>query len=112
MQVLRSNLRPGFSVYLPRISAHDLPEKAGLAPLAISRLPQFFDRSRVGQPDRSVLHVEKQSASDSLYHHSIFANFESRDVPVLPVYIDMNGQIYTTTAEPVTFKSARHALFI
>lgn len=111
MQVLRCDLRPGFSVYLPRVSAHDLPEKAGLAPLAVSCLPQFLDRSGVGQPGRSVLHVEKQSASDSLYLHNIFSNFESRDVPVLPVYTGMNGQIYTTTAEPVTFKSALHGLF-
>lgn len=111
MQVLRRNLRPGFSVYLPCISAHDLPEKAGLAPLAVGRLPQFLDRSGVGQPGRSVLHVEKQSASDSLRHHNIVANFESRDVPVLSVHADMNGQIYTTTAEPVTFKSALCGLF-
>lgn len=111
MQVLRCNLRPGFSVYLPRASAHDLPEKAGLAPMAVGRLPQFLDRSGVGQPGRSVLHVEEQSASDSLHHHNIFANFDPRDVLVLSVHTDMNGQIYTTTAEPVTFKSAPHGLF-
>lgn len=45
----------GFSVCLSCLSPHDLPEKAGKASLAISRLPQFPDSAGRGQPPGSVL---------------------------------------------------------
>lgn len=56
----------GSSVCLSCLSPHDLPEKAGVAPLAVSPLPQFPDRAGCGQPGGSVLHVEKQSDADTL----------------------------------------------
>lgn len=51
----------GFSVCLSCLSAHDLPEEAGVAPLAIGPLPQLPDPSGHSQPAGSVL-LKKQSA--------------------------------------------------
>lgn len=56
----------GFSVPLSRLNPHDLPEKAGAAPLAVGPLPQLPDPAGHGQPGGSVLHVEKQWDADTL----------------------------------------------
>lgn len=69
----------GLSVCLSCLSAHDLSEKAGLAPLAVSTLPQPPDPDGHSQLAGSVLCVEKQLASDPLseaalsscHHHQL-----------------------------------------
>lgn len=64
----------GFSVRLSCLSAHDLPEKTGPAPLAFGPLPQLPDPAGHGQPAGSVLHVETLLTVQRLLYHVIICH--------------------------------------
>lgn len=54
----------GFSVRLPCLSPHDLPETAGPAQLAISPLPQHADPARHCQLSCSALNVKSSQIDE------------------------------------------------
>lgn len=77
MQVFWSNLWLGLSVCLSCLSAHDLSEKAGVAPLAVGPLPQFPDPDGHSQPAGSILCVEKLKQLPSFRSFSFTSSWPS-----------------------------------